>query len=147
MAQRRILGGISRRDFMGHLVLGSLAGAGWTGCAGTPRYRGVIEGGMLAIDRVEIDLLLAEHPAILITAPGWNEALILSHQVSGEYLALSSLCTHLGCQVRPGRHFISCPCHGSTFDMTGQVVRGPAPKPLPRFRVTVSDKTLTINVL
>lgn len=45
-------------------------------------------------------------------------------------LALSALCTHLGCTVRWENGAFACPCHGSTYDSSGQVTRGPAPMPL-----------------
>ena len=46
--------------------------------------------------------------------------------------AISSVCTHLGCNVRwsAEENRFNCPCHGSIFDSNGLVVRGPAPKPL-----------------
>ncbi|WFB37816.1 ubiquinol-cytochrome c reductase iron-sulfur subunit [Kiritimatiellota bacterium B12222] len=49
------------------------------------------------------------------------------------FRAMSGLCTHLGCSVNlsaSGREFL-CPCHGSRFDQQGQVLRGPASRPLP----------------
>jgi len=55
--------------------------------------------------------------------------------------AFSATCTHQGCQVNKvtaGK--IECPCHGSVFDAsTGAVIAGPAPSPLPRVAVTVSN--------
>eukprot|EP00871_Galdieria_phlegrea_P001524 jgi/Galph1/2372/GphlegSOOS_G1058.1 len=42
---------------------------------------------------------------------------------------LNSVCTHLGCVVpwNAGQNKFICPCHGSQYDKTGKVVRGPAP--------------------
>ena len=47
--------------------------------------------------------------------------------------ALSAVCTHLGCitRFRSDENVIACPCHGSRFDLEGNVVHGPAPRPLP----------------
>jgi ubiquinol-cytochrome c reductase iron-sulfur subunit len=58
--------------------------------------------------------------------------------IKPEYLVLVGICTHLGCAPAyrpnlaelgpqwPGGFF--CPCHGSTFDLSGRVYRGvPAP--------------------
>lgn len=54
------------------------------------------------------------------------------------FYAISSICTHLGCNVKRGGPGFECPCHGSQFDENGQVVHGPAPKPLPWFALTLS---------
>jgi len=52
--------------------------------------------------------------------------------------ALSAVCTHLGCIARykSDERLIACPCHGSRFDLEGNVTHGPAPRPLPWLDVT-----------
>jgi len=57
---------------------------------------------------------------------------------SGVY-ALSAVCTHLGCITRflSDEKCIACPCHGSRFDLEGNVIHGPAPRPLPWLEVQV----------
>jgi Rieske Fe-S protein len=53
---------------------------------------------------------------------------------SGEVHECSALCTHLECVVRwnPTEKSWDCPCHGSRFSPTGDVLTGPASLPLKR---------------
>ena len=46
-----------------------------------------------------------------------------------ENYAINAVCTHLGCVVPWNRaaNKYMCPCHGSQYDPTGKVIRGPAP--------------------
>lgn len=50
-------------------------------------------------------------------------------------MAMSAACTHLGCTVSRVEWGYQCPCHGSKFDSDGRILTGPAPVPLPWFRV------------
>lgn len=52
--------------------------------------------------------------------------------------AISTTCTHLGCIVGISDTGFACPCHGSRFDQDGNVTGGPAPRPLPWYRVTLA---------
>jgi cytochrome b6-f complex iron-sulfur subunit len=54
---------------------------------------------------------------------------------AGGIRAMSAICTHLGCTVGRVEWGYQCPCHGSRFDAAGRVLRGPAPKPLPWFKI------------
>lgn len=49
--------------------------------------------------------------------------------------AISRICTHLGCIVKPSDAGFDCPCHGSKFAKDGSVIKGPAPKALPWLEV------------
>jgi cytochrome b6-f complex iron-sulfur subunit len=52
--------------------------------------------------------------------------------------AISTTCTHLGCTVGVADTGFACPCHGSQFDQDGNVTGGPAPRPLPWFKVSLA---------
>jgi cytochrome b6-f complex iron-sulfur subunit len=59
--------------------------------------------------------------------------------------AISIVCTHLGCIVKPTANGFECPCHGSGFARDGAVVRGPAPQPLSWIKVTGSGDTVVVD--
>jgi nitrite reductase/ring-hydroxylating ferredoxin subunit len=61
------------------------------------------------------------------------------HGADGFY-AVSSICTHLGCNVNHVSTGFACPCHGSRFDGNGRVVQGPAPAPLAWYSLALSPR-------
>jgi|TARA_Y100000816_G_C25989421_1_gene516764 cytochrome b6-f complex iron-sulfur subunit len=56
---------------------------------------------------------------------------IVRRQSENEVVAISLVCTHLGCTVNRIETGFLCPCHGSQYDGDGNVVGGPAPSTLP----------------
>jgi cytochrome b6-f complex iron-sulfur subunit len=63
-------------------------------------------------------------------------------------LALSRICTHLGCSVpwdEEKKKFV-CPCHGSTFNMTGEVLTAPAPRPLDTYPVRIENGIVKVDI-
>lgn len=52
--------------------------------------------------------------------------------------AISTTCTHLGCIIGLSDTGFACPCHGSRFDQDGNVTGGPAPRPLPWFKISMA---------
>lgn len=67
---------------------------------------------------------------------------------NGGFLALSRTCTHLGCTVpwdKEKKQFI-CPCHASSFDITGNVVNPPAPRALDIFPITIENNVVKVDV-
>lgn len=59
--------------------------------------------------------------------------------------ALSTICTHLGCVIKPTAEGFECPCHGSRFHSNGEVAKGPAPRPLPWLKVSVSGANILVD--
>ncbi|MCC7263462.1 MAG: Rieske (2Fe-2S) protein [Candidatus Latescibacteria bacterium] len=73
--------------------------------------------------------------------------LIVMRSTATAYTAISSTCTHNGCEVKlpDAKGVISCPCHGSKFDVTGKVTKGPAKKNLPPAKTALKGTTLTLT--
>jgi len=68
----------------------------------------------------------------------------------GGIYAFSLICTHQGCDISNGGVVtpseIRCPCHGSQFDIRGNVVAAPATRPLPHLAVTADMQgNLTVH--
>ncbi len=76
-----------------------------------------------------------------------GETGVVVRKKSGEFIALSAVCTHLGCIVqwqRDKQDFL-CPCHGGRYTADGVVVAGPPPHPLAKLPFTVAEGTITVG--
>jgi len=70
------------------------------------------------------------------------DPVIVVRAAEGDYRAFSATCTHLSCIVgfRKEVGLIWCNCHNGQFNLQGQVVGGPPPRPLERFDVHLVAK-------
>ena len=65
---------------------------------------------------------------------------VVSRPTANTAAAFSAKCTHMGCTVQPAGSELHCPCHGSKYNaLTGAVIQGPAPAPLPKIAVQVEN--------
>jgi nucleotide-binding universal stress UspA family protein/nitrite reductase/ring-hydroxylating ferredoxin subunit len=93
-------------------------------------------------ERATRDVLIARTVTQIVSELSAGEGGIVER--AGEKLAvyvdhdaaphvMSARCTHMGCTVKwnPAERTFDCPCHGSRFGPTGDVVNGPAARPLP----------------
>ena len=95
-------------------------------------------------------------PVKMIQIPGdipegitFHDSVIISKK-DDKVEVFSSRCTHLGCKINKVENGdMVCPCHGSEFSKNGNVVRGPASKPLEKLPFTINSKTgeLTVDVV
>lgn len=66
---------------------------------------------------------------------------------AGGLMALYRKCTHLGCAVpyEPTQGQFVCPCHGSAFDLSGDVQNAPAPRAMDLFQITIEDGNILVD--
>jgi cytochrome b6-f complex iron-sulfur subunit len=71
----------------------------------------------------------------------------LARLEDGGFLALSRTCTHLGCTVPwvEKEMKFACPCHGSVFDISGNVINAPAPRELDIYPITIENKMIKVD--
>jgi cytochrome b6-f complex iron-sulfur subunit len=71
---------------------------------------------------------------------------VINRRGSG-FIALSRVCTHLGCLVGYDKfnNKMVCPCHAGEFDLEGRVLSGPATKSLQRYPLKISADQITIG--
>jgi len=76
-----------------------------------------------------------------------KKAVVVFRTDENQVRALSAVCTHLGCivQYQSEQRQFKCNCHGSVFDLNGKNIAGPAPRPLPPYRVEIKDDNILIS--
>ncbi len=143
---------ISRRRFQETLVKISAVGTVGSvlaGCAsgGLPLVMVREEEDYLKLPLAAIPELAMPGGAVALTSAEQGELnIIVLHLGENEYIALSPICTHLGCRVRKARDGFECPCHGSRYDLNRRVINGPAAKSLTRFPARREGEELVIEL-
>jgi len=132
--------GVSRREFLYYiwgaslaLLLGETTGAiVWFAL---PRFRAGEFGGIFNFDPASL-------PQKGSPPVGFPAGKFWISNTNDGLLALSMVCTHLGCLFKwvPSNNRFECPCHGSKFEANGKKIigEGPAPRNLDRFAITVN---------
>ena len=77
-----------------------------------------------------------------------GEEILLIRSSASEVRGVSPKCTHQKCALKynPKTANLDCKCHGSSFDLTGKVLKGPATKKLKTYATTLKDGRIVITV-
>ena len=127
---------ITRRDFMKLSTAGLLAASAVAGTVAVFRFLGY---STEPEQKTEFDLgNMSDYPVGSKTVVADVPVMVI-HNEKG-FTAISLVCTHLGCTVEQSPNGFTCPCHGSIYASDGQVLRGPAQKPLKTLRAEVSPE-------
>jgi Rieske Fe-S protein len=98
---------------------------------------------------IDVSVLTEAQPALVSATPGVDGAPILVVKTGAKtFSALSVQCTHEGCPVNPPVNgVITCPCHGSQYNLDGTVRHGPAQYALMRYLTNydATSRRLTVG--
>jgi cytochrome b6-f complex iron-sulfur subunit len=131
---------MNRREFAG--ALAGCAGISLSGCIGFHYVNTTVSGNRVAIRKDD----LGSRPFALVDAPGLVLPLYLYRLEDGTFSAVSTRCMHRGCQVEPAADHLVCPCHGSEYSNTGEVLKGPTQRPLRKLAVVVEADRIVIEL-
>jgi Rieske Fe-S protein len=140
-------GKINRRSFLNYLL--GISVVGWAGSVFYP-----------VVEYFKIPPKKEDEPASVVAAsfkalkpndgvifkfgskPG-----ILILGSDGQLRAFSAVCTHLDCTVkyRSDLQKIHCACHGGMYDLNGQNIAGPPPRPLQPYKVTLKGDDVIVS--
>lgn len=76
-----------------------------------------------------------------------NSSAILVNTADGQMRAFSAICTHLTCSVlyEGDTSTLFCPCHNGRFDLAGNVISGPPPRPLDAYEIEISGEDIFVT--
>jgi len=147
---------VTRRELL-VLAQGGMTCAAFAGCAiirGGARHPVVppadqqLDGSHLRISAASLAGVGAGEVREVKPGGGYPELLLLAPAPGGVWRAVTAHCTHKGCVVgfNATADEWQCPCHGSRYRPDGQLVQGPAPRPLSAAPVHVEDGVLVIDL-
>ena len=136
---------MKRRRFLGFLL--TILGLTAVGSFVYPLWRFLAPGSARAVAK-QVKLKQSEIPVgTAKDIPLNGQPVIIINRPGKGFIALSRVCSHLGCLVDydQTQSRIICPCHAAIFDLEGNVVSGPPPKPLPKLALKVESESLVIG--
>jgi cytochrome b6-f complex iron-sulfur subunit len=138
---------MNRRQFLGAAGCGMLA----AGCASLVTHAVTPVNGVVRLNPSTMPDLAKAGGAVKIQPVGHPEPVYVLRADDADgravFNAVSPICTHQGCTVEAQAAVLVCPCHGSTYSRAGEVLRGPATRPLRSYQaITTSDGSVEIRL-
>lgn len=151
---------MGRRQFMNLLTFGTITGTALGALYPVVKYfippaAAGSGGGVTAKDALGNDVIASEFVANRNTGDrslaqglkGDPTYVVVGEDKTIADYGINAVCTHLGCVVpwNIAENKFKCPCHGSQYDSTGKVVRGPAPLSLALVHANVQDDKVVLT--
>ena len=140
-------GKVDRRDFIQKslLIAGGAIGVSWLmeacgkSSSSTPAAAGPSVNFTIDISTTQYKVLQTNGNYLYVSST------IVARDSSGNFVALYDVCPHAGCTLSfNGASQFPCPCHGSIFDESGNVVQGPATSGVKKYTCTLNGTKLTV---
>ena len=112
------------------------------GCASVPYLAPRLTPGGLSLYSSE----LSPEGDAFVQAPDMDRPVYIRRHAWGSLSAVLAECTHQGCQPEPVGNRLECPCHGSQFSFEGEVLAGPADRPLTRYEIVETDGEIVVRL-
>ncbi len=144
----------ARRSFLSHIIMGlGLAGGYGAFATMAGRFLYPLKTKKPPLKFVAEISNFSKGESMLYRTPSGQTITITRMGESGDvtdFIALSSVCPHLGCQVHweANNNRFFCPCHNGAFDATGKAIAGPpkgANQSLPKFHLKIEKELLFIE--
>lgn len=145
----------TRREFCAHAVSFVAVGALLESCGGSPTspsnvpslgtISGTVANNAITVTVDAASPLAAVGSAALVQSGSGN--FLVARTAQDTFNAMTAVCTHEACTVSGFQSgTFTCPCHGSQYNTSGAVVKGPAPSSLRRFNTAFANNVLTISL-
>ena len=141
---------MDRKEFLKRSCQGCLFGTAaillpsLTGCS--PAVFNVYKTAV-ANNMIELPLSLFEKNSLQIIRPqGWQYDIAVQKKPEGNYTAILMECTHMENQLIASQNGFSCSLHGSRFNVNGEVIKGPAERPLKSYSTSVQNNKLILSI-
>ena len=146
----------SRREFCTHALTFVTAASLLESCGGSPTspsstaaalpvVAAAVASNAISINIDATPALASVGSAALVQTSNGNY--LVARVAQDTFTAMTAICTHEACTVnRFQSGTFQCPCHGSEYNTSGTVTKGPAPSALKRFNTQFTNSVLTISL-
>ncbi len=145
---------MDRKDFIkivGASCMGAIVPLGISSCSPVHYVTASLDKNKLVVAKSEFIGIKKEdeftRTFIVIESPTLQFPIAVYRHSDDNYTALWTECTHQNCEVKPNENLLTCPCHGSEFDVNGEVLEGPAESDLKMFEISTDNDNIYVHIV